>query len=337
MNPKLFCTRSLPGNSLEELRKYYEVEVWAEYPPPPYEVIKEKAKECEAMITLLTDRIDKGVLEGSRLRIIAQYAVGYNNIDVEVATSLGIYVTNTPGVLTEAVAELTWAMILGVARRILEADSFVRSGEWYKTKTGWHPEMMLGTELKGKTLGIVGMGRIGKAVAEKAKAFGMRVLYYSRRKIPLNEERRLGAKYVSLEKVFEEADFISLHVPLTKETYHLVNWDLLCKMKPTAFLINTSRGAVIDENALIKALKEGKIAGAALDVFEEEPLPPKSELTSMKNVLLLPHIGSATKETRIKMAEVVAENLIKFYKGEIPPNLVNPEVVKVRKPGFGGK
>ncbi|MEL9940537.1 MAG: glyoxylate reductase [Ignisphaera sp.] len=334
MRPKLFVTRELFPNVIEKLSKYYEVEVWDRYQPPPYEVLLEKAKEVDALASMLSDRIDCNLLQqAKRLRIVAQYAVGYDNIDVACATRLGIYVTNTPDVLTEATAELTWALILAVARRIVEADTFVRWGEWWRTRTGWHPHMMLGVELKGKTLGIIGLGRIGSRVAEIGKAFGMKIIYYSRSR---NEEleKRLGAEYRDIDTLLQEADIVSIHVPLTKETYHLINEERLRKMKRTAILINTARGAVVDTNALVKALAEGWIAGAGLDVFEQEPLPPNHPLTAFKNVVLAPHIGSATYEARHAMAELVAENLITFYEGREPPTLVNKDVLKVRPPGF---
>ncbi|RLG86084.1 MAG: D-glycerate dehydrogenase [Thermoprotei archaeon] len=335
LKPKLFVTRELFADVIESLEQYYEVEVWDRYQPPPYEVLLEKFKDIDAAATLLTDRIDCNLLQrAKKLRIIAQYAVGYDNIDIECATKLGIYVTNTPGVLTEATAELTWALIFAVARRIVEADHFVRWGEWWRLKTGWHPKMMLGVELYKKTLGIIGLGRIGSRVAEIGrKAFDMRVIYYDiYRKKDLEE--KLGIEYKDLDQVLAESDIISIHVPLTKETYHMINEERLKKVKKGALLINTSRGAVIDTNALVKALEEGWIAGAGIDVFEQEPIPPNHPLTRFKNVVLVPHIGSATYETRHKMAELVAENLIAFYEGRVPPTLVNKEVLKVRSPGF---
>jgi len=333
--PKLWITRELFSEVIERLKKYYDVEVWDRYTPPPPEVIRKKFKEIDAASTLLTDKITCDILEeAENLRIIAQYAVGFDNIDIECATKLGIYVTNTPGVLTEAVADLTWALILGVARRIVEADTFVRWGEWWRKGTGWHPKMMLGIEIYGKTLGIIGFGRIGKAVARRAKGFNMKILYYDIVRAPPEVEKELGAKFVDLETLLKESDVVTIHTPLTKETYHLIDESKLKLMKPTAILINTARGAVVDTKALVKALEEGWIAGAGLDVFEQEPLPPNHPLTRFKNVILVPHIGSATYETRLKMAELVAENLIAFYEGRVPPTLVNKDVVKVRPPGF---
>ncbi|HDI02289.1 MAG TPA: D-glycerate dehydrogenase [Ignisphaera sp.] len=335
MKPKLFITRELFPDVIEKLKQYYDVEVWDRYQPPPYEILLEKAKEVDAMATLLTDKIDCNLLQqAKKLRIIAQYAVGYDNIDVECATRLGIYVTNTPGVLTEATAELTWALILATARRIVEADHFVRWGEWYRLRTGWHPLMLLGVELKDKVLGVIGLGRIGSRVAEIAvKGFGMKVIYYDiiRRE---DLEKELGVEYRDLDQLLQEADIVTIHVPLTKDTYHLINEERLKKMKRTAILVNTARGAVVDTDALVKALREGWIAGAGLDVHEQEPLDPNHPITALKNVVLAPHIGSATYKTRHAMAELVAENLIAFYEGRIPPTLVNKDVVKIRPPGF---
>ena len=334
--PRVFVTRQIPQPGLDKISEYYEVDLWPEYTPPPYEVLLSKAKEYDALVTLLTDKIDCNLLkEGQpKLRIVAQYAVGFDNIDLECATKYGVYVTNTPGVLTEAVADFTWGLILAITRRIVEADAFVRSGEWYSKKTGWHPLMMLGFEVNGKTLGIIGMGRIGRAVAERAKGFKMKILYYDAYRLPPEMEEKLGAEYVPLETLLKESDIVSIHVPLTKETYHLISEKELKMMKSTAYLINTARGKVVDTEALVKALKEKWIAGAALDVFEEEPLPPDHPLTKLDNVVLAPHAASATTETRTKMAMLVAENLIAFLKGEVPPTLVNKDVVKVRKPGF---
>jgi len=327
-------TRKIPEKGLEKISMYYDVEVWPEYVPPPKEIILQKVKEVDALITLLTDPIDKEVLEkANRLRIISQYAVGIDNIDIETATRLGIYVTNTPGVLANAVADLTWALILSITRRIVEADKYVRTGSWEASKTGWHPTMMLGMELRGKKLGIIGLGKIGCEVAKKAKCFGMQVIYYSRQR-KRDLEDKYGFKYVDFETLLRESDVISIHVPLTKETELMIGEKELKLMKRTAYLINTSRGKVIDENALLRALKEKWIAGAALDVFWNEPLPRNHQLVNLDNVVLAPHIGSATVETRERMAEMVAENLIAFYKGEIPPNLVNKDVIKIRKPGF---
>ncbi|MEX2701472.1 MAG: glyoxylate reductase [Candidatus Baldrarchaeota archaeon] len=330
--PKVFVTREIPEKGLNVILERFNAKVWREYTPPPKEVIIEEAKDVDALVTLLTDKIDKEVLDAAKnLKIIAQYAVGYDNIDVEECTRRGIYVTNTPEVLTEATADFTWALILAVARRVVEADKFVRSGEWEKSRTGWHPKMLLGTDIHGKTLGIIGLGRIGTAVARRAKGFNMKIIYYSRSRKE-NIEKELGLKYVDLNTLLREADFVSIHVPLTEETYHMIGERELKLMKNTAFLINTSRGKVIDEKALYKALKEKWIAGAALDVFEEEPTPANNPLLELENIVVAPHIASATHETRSRMAEMVAQNLIAYFEGKIPPNLVNPEVLKKTTP-----
>jgi len=332
--PKVFISRELFDEAINRIKQYYDVEIWDKYYEPPREVIIEKASKYDALVTLLADKIDCQVIENAKsLRIIAQYAVGFDNIDIECATRHGIYVTNTPGVLTEATAELTWALILAAARRIVEADKFVRSGGWRDTKTAWHPKMMLGIELKDKILGVIGLGRIGSRVAEIGKAFGMKIVYYD---IMRNEEfeRKYQAEYMDLYKLAEVSDVVSIHTPLTKETYHLIDERFLNKMKKTAILVNTARGAVVDTEALLKALREKRIFATGLDVFEQEPLPPDHPLTSLDNVVLAPHIGSATYEARLGMANLVADNLIAFYNKQIPPTLVNKEVVKIRPPGF---
>ncbi|AIF69566.1 glyoxylate reductase [Palaeococcus pacificus DY20341] len=333
MKPKVFITRQIPDNGVELLEKYYDVEVWGEEKEPPREVLLEKVKEVDALVTLLSDKIDRELLEGApKLRIIAQYAVGYDNIDVKEATKRGIYVTNTPDVLTDATADLAFALLLGVARRLVEADEFVRSGEWKKRGVAWHPLMYLGYDVYGKTIGIIGFGRIGQAMAKRAKGFGMRILYWNRTRKE-KAEKEIGAEFVDLETLLKESDFVSLHVPLNEETSGLIGEQELKMMKPTAILINTARGKVVDTKALIKALKEGWIAGAGLDVFEEEPYY-NEELFKLSNVVLAPHIGSATYGAREAMAELVARNLIAFAKGEVPPTLVNRDVLSVRKPGF---
>jgi glyoxylate reductase len=276
----------------------------------------------------LTDKIDSEIFDAAlKLKIVAQMAVGFDNIDVKEATKRGIYVTNTPGVLTETTADFAWALLMAVARRVVEADKYVRTGKW---KVSWHPSMLLGRDVYGATLGIIGAGRIGAAVARRAKGFNMKILYYDVVPMPPEIEKELGAKRIDLETVFKESDFVSIHVPLTKETYHMVNEERLKLMKKTAFIINNARGPVVDEKALYKALKEGWIAGAALDVFEQEPTSVDNPLLKLENVVVAPHISSASHETRSKMAEMVAENLVAFFQGKVPPNLVNPEVLKVR-------
>lgn len=331
--PKVFITRQIPENGIKMIKEYYKVEVWRSEKDPPREVLLEKAKDADALVTLLSDKIDKEVFNNApRLKIITQYAVGYDNIDIEEATKRGIYVTNTPDVLTEATADFAWTLLLAAARHLVDADKFVRSGGWNKKGVAWHPLMYLGYDVYGKTIGIIGFGRIGQAIARRAKGFNMRVLYYSRTRKP-EKERELRAEFKPLNELLRESDFVVLAVPLTKETYHMINEEKLKLMKPTAILINIARGKVVDTKALIKALREGWIAGASLDVFEEEPYY-NGELFKLKNVTLAPHIGSATYGARYAMAELVARNLIAFAKGEVPPTLVNKEVLNVRKPGF---
>ena len=334
MKPRLFVSRMLPGTAIEKLRYYFDVEIWGEYTPPPRDVYLDKIKNVDAIVSLLTDLIDAELLnEARKLKIIAQYAVGVDNIDLDACTRKGIFVTNTPGVLAESVAELTIGLIFAITRRIVEGDKFVRSGEWEKTKTGWHPTLLLGMDVKGKRLGIIGMGEIGYQVAKRARALGMKILYYSRTR-KFDVEKELKAEYKSLEEVLTDSDIVSLHVPLTNETKKMIGERELRMMKDTAYLINTSRGKVIDEKALIKALENSWIAGAALDVFEIEPTPRDNPLLKLSNVVVTPHIGSADRETRERMALMVAENLIEFYNGRKPPNLVNDDVMNIAKPGF---
>jgi glyoxylate reductase len=325
--PKIYVTRELPERGLKIIRQHFETEIWPEYAPPPKKLIIEKAKNVDALATLLSDKIDAEVFDAApKLKIVSQLAVGFDNINIPEATKRGIYVTNTPEVLTDTTADFAWALLMAVARRVVEADKYVRTGQW---KVGWHPDMMTGRDVYGATIGIVGAGRIGYAVAKRAKGFSMKILFYD--VIPRPEmEKELGAKRADLDTVLRESDFVSIHVPLMKETHHLMNEQRLRLMKKTAYLINNSRGPVVDEKALYTALKEGWIAGAGLDVFEPEPTPMDNPLLKLNNVVVAPHISSASLETRSKMAEMVAENLVAFFEGKKPPNLVNPDVIKVR-------
>jgi len=326
--PRVYVTRELPERGMKIIKERFDAEVWPEYGPPPKSEIIRKARDIDALVTLLSDKIDAEVFDAApKLKIVAQMAVGYDNIDVAEATKRGIYVTNTPGVLTETTADFAWALLLAIARRVVEADKYVRTGQW---KVSWHPSMLLGRDVYRATLGILGAGRIGQAVARRAKGFNMKIIYYDIAPMPPEVEKELGARRVDLDTLFKEADFVSVHVPLTKETYHLVNEEKLKLMKKTAYLINNSRGPVVDEKALYKALKEGWIAGAALDVFEQEPTPIDNPLLKLDNVVVAPHISSASYETRSRMAEMVAENLVAFFEGKQPPNLVNPEVLQIR-------
>jgi glyoxylate reductase len=325
---RILITGRLPGDIMTSLAKKYAVEANMEDRPFDRQKLLQSIRDKDGIISMITDNVDEELLNASaRLKIIAHFGVGYNNIDVKAATARGILVSNTPGVLTDATAELAFALILAVSRRLVAYDRITREGRFQY----WAPMLFLGREVTGKTLGIIGLGKIGKAVALRAKGFAMRVLYHNRNRIDISEEKALNAEYVSLKTLLSESDFVSLHVPLTEHTKHLIGTDEISLMKPTAYLINTSRGPVVDEGALLNALREKKIDGAGLDVYEHEPaLTPG--LTELDNVILLPHVGSGTLETRMRMATMAAENLIAGLNGEVPPNLVNPEVLMHRGP-----
>ncbi len=325
--PKIYVTRELPERGLNIIKKHFDTEVWPEYSPPPKKTIIEKASDVDALVSLLSDKIDAEVFDKApKLKIVSQLAVGFDNIVIPEATKRGIYVTNTPEVLTDTTADFAWALLMALARRVVEADKYVRTGQW---KVAWHPAMLTGRDVFNTTIGIVGAGRIGYAVAKRAKGFNMNILFYD--VIPRPEmEKELNAKKVDLDTLLRESDFVSIHVPLMKETHHLINAEKLRLMKKTAYLINNSRGPVIDEKALYDALKEGKIAGAGLDVFEQEPTPLDNPLLKLDSVVVAPHISSASLETRSKMSEMVADNLVSFFEGRKPPNLVNPDVMKTR-------
>ncbi|MFQ5818422.1 MAG: glyoxylate reductase [Candidatus Heimdallarchaeota archaeon] len=324
---QVFVSRKIPETALDRLQERFEVDVWPGEQPPPKTTLLEKVKAINGLLPLLTDSIDSEVLSvGKNLLVVCQMAVGYDNIDVAEATRRGIYVTNTPGVLTETTADYSFALLMATARRITEADKWVRAGHW---KVPWGPMMFLGGDIHGKTLGVIGLGRIGTEVARRATGFGMKVIYYDQvRKSEL--EQTLGLQYTEFERLLQEADFVSLHVPLTKETHHLIGENEFNLMKKTAYLINTSRGPVIDEEALYRGLSEGIIAGAGLDVFVEEPISKDNPLLTLENVTFSPHIASASIETRTKMAEMAVINMIEFFEGHTPPNLVNPEVLKIK-------
>ncbi len=325
MPVRILVTQHIPDAGLALLRAASDVAL--DINPTPGAIwtpaeLRAHVPGHDYLLCLLTDQIDAALLEaGARgtppLRLVANMAVGYNNIDLEAARRLGILVTNTPGVLTDATADLTMALLLAVARRIPEADRFTRAGRF----TGWQPLLLLGAELSYKTLGIVGMGRIGRAVARRALGFGMRILYTSRHALSAKEEQLFNTTYASLETLLPRADFLSLHVPYTPQTHHLLNAKTLARMKPEAYVINTARGPIIDEAALVEALQAGRLRGAALDVFEEEPRIHPA-LLQMEQVVLAPHIGSATHETRNRMATTAAANILAHLRGETPPNLV---------------
>jgi glyoxylate reductase len=302
-------TRRLPASVIAKLRAVADVDIYTGDAAIPAAELTERVADKEALVCLLTDAIDRGVIDAAaRLKIVANVAVGYNNIDVAYARSRGIVVTNTPDVLTESVANFTWAMLLAITRRLSEGERLLRRGGW----KGWALDFMLGTELKGKQLGLIGVGRIGRAVAARAPAFGMRVAYTSRRPVDLPD-----AEGMSFDRLLNTSDVVSLHVPLTSETEHLIDQRALARMKRSAYLINTARGPVIDEAALAWALKQHLIAGAALDVYEHEPaIHP--ELLQLENVLLVPHLGSATTETRTAMADLAVENVLAVLAGRAP-------------------
>ncbi len=325
--PKIYITRMLPERGLNVIKKYFDAEVWPDYAPPPKTVIVEKIKDVDALVSLLSDKIDAEVFDAApKLKVVSQLAVGFDNIDIAEATKRGIYVTNTPEVLTDTTADFAWALLMAVARRIVEADKYVRTGQW---KVGWHPAMLTGRDVFGATIGIVGAGRIGYAMAKRATGFGMKILFYD--VIPRPEmQKDFGAIKADLNTLLKEADYVSIHVPLMKETYHLINEERLKLMKKTACLINNSRGPVVDGKALYEALKAGQIAGAGIDVFEQEPTPMDNPLLKLDNVVVAPHISSASIETRARMSEMVAENVTAFFEGKKPANLVNLDVMQVK-------
>jgi glyoxylate reductase len=327
MKPKVYVTRRIPEIGLKILREHCEVVYRDELPPPARDELLKAVEDVNAVYCTLNETIDKELIDRAKsLKVVGTMSVGVDHIDVEYATKKGIYIVYTPGVLTETVADHTWALLLAVARRIVEADSYVRKGEW---KIPFAPTMMLGHDVYGKVLGIIGLGRIGQAVARRAKGFNMRILYYDvvRREAL---EKELGVEYAPLERLLMESDYVSIHVPLTQETRGLIGEKELRLMKRTAILVNTSRGPVVDQKALFRALKEGWIAGAGLDVFEKEPIDPNDPLLRLENVVVTPHIGSASHDTRNKMAELTAMGIVKVLKGEVPENLLNPEVINVR-------
>jgi glyoxylate reductase len=302
---RVFVTREIPGRALERLRSAHETTVWPEPGPPPYEVLREHARESEGLLTLLTDRIDTDLIEGSpNLRVIANYAVGYDNVDTTAAAAHGVAVGNTPDALTEATADLAFALLMASARHLPAAAENARSGQWRT----WDPQAFLGADIYGATLGIIGIGRIGHAVARRANGFGMRVLTAERH----NPH--------DLEHLLASSDFLTLHCPLTAETYHLIDAAALALMKPTAILINTARGGIVDQIALAQALSEHRIAGAAMAVTDPEPLPIDDPLWQAPNLLIVPHIGSATRTARELMTEMAVDNILAGLAGKPLPH-----------------
>lgn len=319
---KIFVTRKIPQPGLDMLKEHYEVIVNPHNRVLSKDELLDGVRTADGLLCLLTDDITTEVMDvNPNLKIISNYAVGYNNIDVEAATKRGIQVTNTPGVLTDTTADLAWALIMAVGRRVVEGDVFTREDRF----EGWDPMLLLGTDITGKTLGIIGMGRIGQAVARRAMGFDMRILYHDMAPVPVAEEE-YQAEFVALDELLRQSDFVTIHAPLTDETRHMIGRRELNVMKTTAYLVNTARGPLVDEEALVEALRDGIIAGAGLDVYEDEPkLAPG--LAELSNTVLLPHLGSATLETRTKMAEMAAANLLAALEGKRPPHIVNPEVL----------
>jgi len=319
---KVYVTRPIAEEALASIRAEAEMELWPDPDaPPPRDVLLREVRSVDGLLCLLTDPIDAEVIQaGERLRVISNYAVGYDNIDVPAATARGILVCNTPGVLTETTADLAWALLMAAARRLIEADGYLRAARW----RSWSPELMLGQDVHGAALGIVGLGRIGQAVARRAQGFGMRVLYTDLARKPEAEEAT-GAEFVDLRALLRSSDVVSVHTPLTAETHHLIGAEELALMKPTAVLINTARGSVVDGRALAAALRERRIFAAGLDVFESEPPAPDDPLLKLDNVVIVPHIASASVATRGRMAKMAVDNLLAGLKGERPPYLVNLE------------
>jgi len=322
--PKLFSTHVLFDEPRRRLSEHFDVEYWEGNERPPRAEVLRRIAGKDALICLLTEKIDRELLDaaGPNLRIAANVAVGYDNIDVPACTERKVAVTNTPGVLDETTADFTWTLLMAVARRLVEADRLARSGAWRQ----WNLDQLCGTDIWGKTLGIIGFGRIGRAVARRAAGFRMRVIYNSTTRAPAEIERELNAEFMQRDRVLAEADFVSLHVPLRENTRGLIGPAELAKMKRTAFLINTTRGPVVQEAALVAALEQGIIAGAALDVFEREPLI--SDGLRRDNVVLAPHLGSASVETRTRMAMIAVENAIALFNGKQPPTILNPEALR---------
>lgn len=319
MRPKVYVSRIIPEAGLSLIREACDAEVWPEVMPPPYELLLEKVKTVDGLLSTLNDRIDESLISasGEQLKVISQMSVGYDNIDVKAAQARGIPIGNTPGVLTDATADLAFALLLAAARRIVEGVEYIRAGKWRT----WEPMALLGGDLSGAALGIIGLGRIGEAVARRARGFDMRIIAYSPSKKP-SDAAQLGVELVSLDTLLQESDYVSIHVPLNAQTRGLINADALRKMKKSAILINTARGPIVDQQALYEGVKNGVIGGAALDVTNPEPMASDDPLLSLPNVTIVPHIGSASQRTRDKMARMAAENLIAGVYGKPLPNQV---------------
>lgn len=321
--PKVLVTRPLFPAARAILDQHFEVEYWTKPERISRAELLAGVADKDALVVLLTERVDEELLAAApKLRVASTVSVGFDNIDVPACTRRKVVATNTPGVLDDTTADLAWALLMAIARRLVEGDAWMRSGTW----PGWDIDQLLGGDVWGKTLGVVGFGRIGRGVARRSQGFQMRVLYHDQARVAADVERKLHAEFVDFDRLLRESDFVSLHVPLLPETRHLISKDAFNKMKPTAYLINTSRGPVVDEAALAEALEQKKIAGAALDVYEHEPKVHPA-LLSRRDVILEPHIGSATVETRTKMAVMAATNAAALFEGHRPPNALNPEVL----------
>jgi len=323
LKPRVFVTRRIPEIGLDLLSPHVDLDVWPEDLPPAYEILAEKVRGVSAILCLLTDKIDGALMDaaGPDLKVISQYAVGFDNIDVAAATARKIAVGNTPGVLTDATADFTWALLMAAARRVVEGDRYARAGKW---KT-WGPTTLVGPAVAGATLGIVGFGRIGQAVARRARGFDMHILYTDNSPNP-EGEAATGARFCSIGELLAQSDFVSLHTPLTPDTRHMISTAQFAQMKSSAILINTARGPVVDSAALYEALRARRIAYAALDVTDPEPLPLDSPLYSLDNLVIAPHIASGSIQSRAKMAEMSAENVLAGIRGERLPNCVNPQI-----------
>ncbi|MGA3293398.1 MAG: D-glycerate dehydrogenase [Candidatus Acidiferrales bacterium] len=321
--PRALVTRPLFPAARAILDKNFEVEYWTQPERIPRAELLQRVADKDALVCLLTEKVDEELLATSPgLRIASTVSVGFDNIDVPACTRRKVVATNTPGVLDDTTADFAWTLLMAIARRLVEGDAWMRSGTW----PGWDLDQLLGGDVWGKTLGVIGFGRIGRGVARRSQGFGMRVLYHDQARVAADVERELHAEFVDLNRLLRESDFISLHVPLLPETRHLVSKDAFGKMKPTAYLINTSRGPVVDEAALVEALEQKRIAGAALDVYEHEPKAHPG-LIPRRDVILAPHIASASVETRTKMAVMAATNASALFEGRRPPNALNPEAL----------
>lgn len=321
--PRVFVAREIPDAGLDLVRAACDADIWDGELPPSRDELLRRVAGCDGLLTLLTDRVDDALLDaaGPGLRVVSNYAVGFDNVDVDACTRRGIVVGNTPGALTETTADLAWALLMTAGRRVAEGDRYVRAGRW---KT-WGPRLLLGSDIHGATLGIVGFGRIGQAVARRARGFDMDVLYWSRHRVAPTLEGELGVRWAELDELLAASDFVSLHVSLNDETRHLISRDALGQMRSSAVLVNTARGPVVDQAALADALRNGIIAAAALDVTDPEPIAPDDPLLSLENCLVVPHIASASHAARDRMAEMAAANLLAGVRGQPLPTPVNPQ------------